>query len=117
MPHIASPLAGEDGEGKPRARALAAPALRLSPPGTSGGNSLSVRARRVALITVERVAPAARARTAGSDWIAAAGGGKNGGTDMLAKVEAPRSAAELRARYRGARDRLMGSAGLPAPPA
>jgi len=28
---------------------------------------------------------------------------------MLAKVEAPSSAAELRARYRGARDRLMGS--------
>lgn len=64
---------------------------------------------------VERVAPAARVRTAGSDWIAAAVGGKNGGTDMLAKVEAPRSAAELRARYRGARDRLMGSAGPPAP--
>jgi hypothetical protein len=36
---------------------------------------------------------------------------------MLAKVEAPRSAAELRARYRGARDRLMGSAGPPAAPA
>lgn len=66
---------------------------------------------------VERVAPAARVRTAGSDWIAAAVGGKNGGTDMLAKVEAPRSAAELRARYRGARDRLMGSAGPPAAPA
>jgi Bacterial dnaA protein helix-turn-helix len=63
------------------------------------------------------VAPAARARTAGSDWIAAAVGGKNGGTDMLAKVEAPRSAAELRARYRGARDRLMGSADPPAAPA
>ena len=36
---------------------------------------------------------------------------------MLAKVEAPRSAAELRARYRGARDRLMGSVGRPAAPA
>jgi hypothetical protein len=63
------------------------------------------------------VAPAARARTAGRDEIAAAVGGNNGGTDMLAKVEAPRSAAELRARYRGARDRLMGSAGPPAAPA
>ena len=36
---------------------------------------------------------------------------------MLAKVEAPRSAAELRARYRAARGRLMGSAGPPAAPA
>jgi len=34
---------------------------------------------------------------------------------MLAKVEAPRSAAELRARYRGARDRLMGSKSVAAP--
>jgi hypothetical protein len=63
------------------------------------------------------VAPAARSRAAGWEWIAAAVGGKHGGTDMLAKVEAPRSAAELRARYRGARDRLMGSAGPPAAPA
>jgi DnaA-like protein len=61
------------------------------------------------------VAPAARARTAGRDEIAAAVGGKNGGTDMLTKVDAPRSAAELRAGYRGVRERLMGSKPVAAP--